>query len=195
MDEKLAVGEITRRLQAYAAGDHSVEDRLVEDVYPVLRQYAQRVLKQRPEAPLVPTELANEAYLRIFHGAPVDWQDSAHFRAIAALTLRRILGGMARNRRRLKRGGEMPTVSLDHLELAKAASTQSKVDLLDLELALESLAEVDASAARIVALRFFGGLSMDEVAVCCDLSSATAGRRWRFARAWLRRNMQPRAAP
>ena len=190
MGQNLAMGELTQRLRAYARGDRSVEERLVEDVYPVLRRHARRLLARDPGAALVPTELANEAYLRIFRGQTIDWRDSMHFRAIAALTLRRILAGMARDRQRQKRGGGALTLSLDHLELTPVTkSAGDEEDLLAVEAALQGLAEVDPSAARVVELRFFGGLNMDEVALCSGLSVATAGRRWRFARAWLRRRL------
>lgn len=191
MEQELAIGEVTQRLRAYAAGDRKVEDRLIEDVYPVLRQAARRLLAREPGAVLVPTELANEAYLRIFRGAEIAWRDSTHFRAIAALTVRRILAGMGRERQRQKRGGGALTVSLQDFDgVSQASPSTDACDVLAIEQALVTLAEVDASAARIVELRFFGGLNMDEVALCCDLSSATAGRRWRFARAWLRRNLE-----
>lgn len=196
MGQDLAIGELTQRLRAYAEGDRSVEERLIEDVYPLLRQHARSLLAREPAAALVPTELANEAYLRIFRGGAIDWRDSTHFRAIAAITLRRILAGLARDRQRQKRGGGALTISLEQLDLAPAAEASAEGDeLLALEGALEALAEVDASAARVVELRFFGGLAMDEVALCSGLSVATAGRRWRFARAWLRRRLASEARP
>ena len=183
------MGELTRRLRAYAAGDRSVEERLIEDVYPMLRRHAQVLLARESRVVLVPTELANEAYLRIFRGGTIDWQDSAHFRAIAALTLRRILANWARDHGRAKRGDGVPTISLDQMTTLPAVSDEAP-DLLDLDQALLRLAEVDPSAARVVELRFFGGLDTKDLARCCNLSPATVGRRWRFARAWLRRYLE-----
>lgn len=189
MAKALALGELTRRLRAYARGEEGVEARLIDDVYPLLRRHARRLLAREPRKILAPTELANEAYLKIFRGAEIDWQDSAHFRAIAALTLRRILAGLARERGRQKRGSGALTVSLQELDLQPAAAAPD-TSVLDLEDGLTELAELDPSAARIVELRFYGGLNVEEVAACCDLSAATVGRRWRFARAWLRRHLE-----
>lgn len=179
--------ELTRLLRCWADGEAQVEERLAEMIYPLLRRLAARQLRgEQTGRTLATTDLVHEAYLDIFRGAPVDWRDRRHFIALAAQVVRRLVVDAARRRQSQKRGGDGVRLSLDGLEVAEP---QRGEQLLALDEALGALAEVDADAARITELRFFSGMSAQEIAEVCDVSTATVTRRWRFARAFLRQRV------
>lgn len=153
-------------------------------VYSELRRLAAHYLRgERPGQTLQPTALVNEAYLRLRKDRPERWQNRAHFCAVAAHAMRQILIERARARRAQKRGGGQPRVTFDESLPATAAGPD--VDLVALDAALERLAALDASQARIVELRFFGGLSIEETADTLGISPATVKRHWTAAKAWI----------
>ncbi|MEX2271960.1 MAG: ECF-type sigma factor [Vicinamibacterales bacterium] len=170
---------------------------LLPAVYDELRRLASSYLRRERDAQsLQPTALVHEVYLRMLHDKPMLFQDRAHFCAIAATTMRRILVERARARHALKRGGPAPRVTLDE-SLAEDTSGQrgtthghTAVDILALDQALERLEAMDPARARIVELRYFGGLSVEETARELDMSPATVKRHWSVARAWLARELQ-----
>lgn len=160
------------------------QDDLMPAVYAELRRLAAHYLRgERPGQTLQPTALVNEAYLRLRKDRPERWQNRAHFCAIAAHAMRQILIERARARHALKRGGGQPRVTFD--ESLPAAAADAGFDLVALDAALERLAARDESQARIVELRFFGGLSIEETADALGISPATVKRHWAVARAWL----------
>ena len=162
-------------------------DRLVPIVYDELRARARAYLRgERSDHSLQPTALVNEAYLRLVSGAPVDWNGRTHFFAAAAVAMRRVLVDHARRRNSAKRGGGLRRVELDE---PIAASGEPDVDLLALTRALDRLEALHARHARIVELRFFGGLTVPEVAAALGLSTTTVEEGWAFARAWLAREL------
>ncbi|MGH9411837.1 MAG: sigma-70 family RNA polymerase sigma factor [Vicinamibacterales bacterium] len=177
------VGRATR-------GDRVALETVLPDVYGELRRLASHYLRgERPGQTLQPTALVHEAYLRLRGDRPDRWQNRAHFCAIAAHVMRQILIERARARGAQKRGGGQPRVTFD--ESLAAAAPQSDVDLLSLDAALERLAALDPSQARIVELRFFGGLSIEETADALSISPATVKRHWTLARAWLLKELTP----
>lgn len=153
-------------------------------VYSELRRLAAHYLRgERPGQTLQPTALVNEAYLRLRKDRPERWQNRAHFCAIAAHAMRQILIERARARHAQKRGGGQPRVTFD--ESLPAAVAGPDIDLVALDTALERLAALDPSQARIVELRFFGGLSIEETADALSISPATVKRHWTAAKAWI----------
>lgn len=157
-------------------------------VYRRLKEIARRLLRARSgQETLQATALVHEAYLRIIDLDQLSWQDRVHFFAMSARLMRRILVDHARYRTREKRGGGEPVLQLDELS---PIPVEQATELLDLEEALKELAEHDSQMAHIVELRFFGGLNREEIAEVLGISSATATRRWRAARAWLMRYME-----
>jgi RNA polymerase sigma factor (TIGR02999 family) len=183
--------DTTALLAAWSAGDADAGDRLAERLYPELRRLAARRLREAGrDLTLQPTELVHEAYLRLVDQTRTRWQSRAHFFAIASRTLRRVLANHARDRGRLKRGGGAHLVALDGelpLEIAQApASPLTEVDVLALEEALAVLEQVDPESARLVELRFYGGLSVEETAEVLGVSRTAVIRGWRSARAWLK---------
>jgi RNA polymerase sigma factor (TIGR02999 family) len=179
--------EITRLLVDWSHGDMSALDRLVPVVYSELHRLAQRYMRgERPDHPLQTTALVNEAYLRLVGWKEVEWKNRAHFLAVAAQIMRRILVDFARSRNYAKRGGGLRRVSLDDALLVTEAADP---DLLDLDGALSRLAAVDPRKSRVVELRFFGGLSNEEIAEVLGTSPFTVIRDWNLARAWLLREM------
>ncbi|MEO7890983.1 MAG: ECF-type sigma factor [Vicinamibacterales bacterium] len=163
-------------------------DGLVDDVYDELRRVAGRYVRRERAQSVQATELVHEAYLRLASEKPVAWQNRAHFVAIAAIAMRRLLVDRARRRGAAKRGGVQVQVTLDDAMLA--SSTTSVVDLLALDIALGRLAALDPRQARIVELRYFGGLSVEETAEALAISEATVKRDWMVARAWLLREIE-----
>jgi RNA polymerase sigma-70 factor (ECF subfamily) len=145
--------------------------------------------RERPDHTLQATALVNEVYVRLVGGEPVDWRDRAHFFAMSARIMRRILVDHARSRRSLKRGGGASDVLFDE---ALTVSQKPGHDLVALDDALEALAVVDFRRSRVVELRFFGGLTVEETAAVLDVSSDTILRDWRLAKAWLRRELSTR---
>jgi len=164
-------------------------DELMPAVYAELRRLAAHYLRgERPGQTLQPTALVNEAYLKLQKDRPERWQNRAHFCAIAAHAMRQILIERARARDALKRGGGAPRVTFD--EGLPAPADDRGFDMVALDAALERLAALDAGQARIVELRFFGGLSIEETADAMGISPATVKRHWALARAWLARELQ-----
>lgn len=153
-------------------------------VYRELRKMAHNYLNRERRQTLQTTELVHEAYVRLVDQKRVKWQNQAHFYGVAAQLMRRILVDRARHHKRAKRGGGAPLMSLDQ---NIAATRQPTVDLLALDEALHELARLDQRKARIIELRFFGGLEVDETAAFLNISSVTVMRDWKLAKAWLHR--------
>jgi RNA polymerase sigma factor (TIGR02999 family) len=166
---------------------------LVEQVYQELRRLADGYVRHERAKSVQATELVHEVYLRLQKDASPQWRERGHFLAIAAISMRRLLVERARARGASKRGGDQIAVTLDERLLPEAA-TDDPVDLIALDRALEALASAHPEHARVVELRFFGGLSVEETADALDLSPATVKRQWTFAKAWLRRNIQGESA-
>jgi RNA polymerase sigma factor (TIGR02999 family) len=178
---------VTELLRAWRAGEREALDRLVPLVYRELRRMAQREMnRERPGQTLEATGLVHEVFVRLVD-VDVSWQDRAHFLAVAARMMRRILISRSRDKARAKRGGGRPILSLD--ELARAgvdpASPRRSPDVLELDRALRELEEVDPLKAQVTELVYFGGLTYDEAAEALAISRATAHRHLRFAKAWL----------
>jgi RNA polymerase sigma-70 factor (ECF subfamily) len=183
--------EITRLLQAWSAGEQGAFDKLVPMVYQELHRLAQHYLAQeRPGHSLQATALVNEAYLRLVGGKQVIWQNRAHFFGVSAQLMRRILVDFARSHRSLRRGGGVQAITLDD---ALVVSPAPGADLVALDDALQALAAMDARRGRVVELRFFGGLSVEETAELLKVSVETVMHDWKLARAWLQRELE--AAP
>ncbi len=181
--------DITERLLRWSDGDQQALAELMPLVYDELRRIAGRCLDQeRADHTLQPTALAHEAYLRLVDLRQMRWKDRAHFFALAAELMRRILVDHARARNAERRGGGARKVALD--EVVDLAA-EREVDLIALDDALNSLAGFDARKSRLVELRFFGGLSLDETAEVLGVSQATVVRDWALAKAWLRREINP----
>ncbi|HKI35068.1 MAG TPA: sigma-70 family RNA polymerase sigma factor [Gemmataceae bacterium] len=175
--------EVTRLLNAIEQGDPQAAEQLLPLVYGELRRQAARKLAQeRPGQTLDATALVHEAYLRLVGDGASGWQSRGHFFAAAAEAMRRILVERARRKKRLKHGGGLRRVPLDGVRAAAGAPSD---DLLALDEALAQLAEEDPVKARLVELRFFAGLSVEDAARCLGISRATADRYWAYARAWL----------
>jgi RNA polymerase sigma-70 factor, ECF subfamily len=183
--------EITVWLAQWRAGDGAAGDRLLDRVYPELRQIANRFLRsERQNHTLEPNALVNELWLRLVGGAPVSYESRIHFFAIAAQTMRRILIDHARARVADKRGGDQQQVTLSAVEGWNPVAQNE--DMLALDQALSRLEKADPRAARVVELRFFGGLQEDEIATLLDVSIITVKRDWKVARAWLMGRLQVR---
>jgi len=175
--------DITRLLHAWSQGDDGALASLMPLVYDELHRSAHfHMAREAPDNTLQTTALVNEVYLRLVGGQPVPVNDRAHFFAVCATMMRRILIDVARGRRSLKRGGTAEHLPLDDAILV---SNTPRVDLLDLDEALTSLAAVDRRQARVIELRFFGGLSVAETAEALHVSPETVQRDWRLAREWL----------
>lgn len=186
---------ITRLLQEWSGGRSEAIERLVPLVYRELHGLASRHLaRERASHTLQPTALVHEAYLRLSKTVLPDWQDRAHFFAVAAKVMRRILVDHARQRGRIKRGGAAPVVPLDGVDPAAAAAIDP-VDALALDGALTRLEGQDAQQAKVVELRFFGGLTVEETAEVMGVSSGTVKRDWVVARAWLYRELAGGSPP
>jgi RNA polymerase sigma factor (TIGR02999 family) len=175
--------ETTRLLRAWAGGDQAALEQLTPRVYQELRRIAGRCMQnERPGRTIQTTALVHEAYLKLIDVKNVDWQHRAHFFAICAQVMRRILLDRARRRVAVKRGGAMPKVNLNEMEQLGSARARELVALDD---ALNALACFDARKARIIEMRFFGALSVEETAEVEKVSPDTVLRDWRLARAWL----------
>lgn len=180
--------EITRILKSWSGGNREAVDDLMPLVYDELHKVAAQYLRrQRPDHTLQPTALVNEAYLKLIDITDVNWQDRAHFFAFASQTMRHILVDYARAQAREKRGGAAQKLSLDE---AISYSKETEVDLLSLDEALRELEAIDEKQSKIVELRFFGGLTVEETAVVLHISPATVKREWRIAKAWLFKRMR-----
>jgi RNA polymerase sigma factor (TIGR02999 family) len=182
-DSVAGAGPATRMLLAFAAGNRGALDEMVPLVYDELHRLAAGYLAaERANHTLQPTALVHEAYLKLVNQRQVNWRNRAQFLGVAAGIMRRILLNHARDRAAAKRGGGREQVSLALLE---APVNGPQVELIDLDEALQRLHALDARKARVVELKFFGGLTMDEIAEVLDSSRATVEREWSFARAWL----------
>lgn len=183
-----AAQDITQLLLAWGAGDKAALDELMPLVYNELRKLARRFMRQQPaDHTLQTTALVNEAYLRLIDSSRVNWQNRTHFFAISAQLMRRILVDFARARGSQKRGGEVQKVELDE---TLVIPLEQKTDLVALDEALKALAEFNARQSRVVELRYFGGLSEEEIAEHLGISVRTVRRDWSVARAWLFRRMK-----
>lgn len=175
-------GEITRLLAEGRKGNQKAIETLIPIVYQELRRLAQSYMQgERPSHTLQATALVHEAYLRLAGPGAQDWRDRAHFFATAAQVMRNLLVDYARARQRVKRGGGCD-LSLDEAVTLAVAETQ---DLLAIHEALDSLAGIDPRQGRIVELRYFGGLSIEETAAVLGISERTVKREWQMAKAWL----------
>jgi len=179
--------EITRLLKAWAAGDEQALEKLTPLVYEELRRVAHRCMAgQRSGHPLQTSALVNEVYIRLVDWRQTNWQDRAHFFAVSAQLMRRILIDVARSRGYQKRGGGVLHLSLDE---APSVGNEPDPNLVALDDALKALAAVDGRKSRVVELRFFGGLSVEETAEVLKVSVETVMRDWRLAKIWLLREL------
>jgi RNA polymerase sigma factor (TIGR02999 family) len=175
--------ETTRLLRAWASGDQAALEQLTPRVYKELRRIAGHFMKnERPDNTIQATALVHEAYLRLIDITNVDWQHRAHFFAVSASMMRHILLDRARRRLAGKRGGRAPRVNLEEIP---DVSFSRAGELIALDDALNALALVDPRKARVIELRFFGGLSVEETAEVLTVSPDTVLRDWRLARAWI----------
>jgi len=182
--------KVTQLLHDWSDGDREALDKLIPIVYEELRRQAARYLRrERPGHTLQTTALIHEAYLRLIDQKNVRWQNRAHFFAIAAQLMRRILVDHARGRQAAKRGGS--DIKLP-LEEGMIGSEGREVDLVALDEALERLASIDPQQSRVVELKFFSGLSVEETAEVLGVSQRTVKRDWNVAKAWLRREISER---
>jgi len=189
-----AAAAITGLLARAQSGDRVATNELFPLVYDELRRLADRYLSaEQYGQTLQPTALVHEAYLRLVGPTDIGWESRAHFFGAAARAIRRILTDRARSRRRLKHGSGQRPLPLD--EAASVGVDGLSVDVLALDEALERLSALDAQKARIVDLRFFGGLSVDETAAALGVSPSTVAREWAFSRIWLHREMSAGDAP
>lgn len=183
--------DVTLLLKAWRSGDEEALRELVPIVHDELRRIASRNVRgDRANPSIQTTLLVNEAFMRLVEVRRVDWRNRAHFLAMAARVMRRVLVDLARARRADKRGGGLIRVSFDE----DAFGTTRDADVVRLDDALEELAALDARKCQVVEMRFFAGLSVDETAATLGVSSKTVLRDWEFARAWLRREVSREGA-
>jgi RNA polymerase sigma-70 factor, ECF subfamily len=183
--------EVTQLLVSWGDGDEAALDKLFQLVYDALRKQARSFLRREREGhTLQTTALVHEAYLKLIDQTNVQWQNRAHFFAIAAQAMRRILLDYARQNIAEKRGGKAQKISLDDTEnLSPHISHSPDANLIALDESLKELEKVDKQQSRIVELRYFGGLTVEETAEVLQLSPRTVAREWAMARAWLYRNL------
>lgn len=183
------MADVTQILSRMESGDPTASDELLPVVYDELRKLAQmRLAREKPGQTLQATALVHDAYLRLVGGSqPSSWDGRGHFFAAAAEAMRRILINRARDKQRLKCGGGWQKVDLDKVEIA--LTTPDDI-LLDLDDAIDKLADEDSVAAELVKLRFFAGLTQSEAACTLEIPRRTADRHWAFARAWLYDRLQ-----
>jgi RNA polymerase sigma factor (TIGR02999 family) len=183
-------GEVTRLLSSWAAGNRSAYEQLFPLLYPQLKRIADRQLRgERQGHTLQPTALVNEAFLELAGQRAPNFQNRIHFLSVAAFVMRRILAEHARSRKAAKRGGGVSPIELTE-QIAAPESAWEEIAAVDT--ALDRLAAVDARAAEVVILRYFGGLSHEEIGVALSLSVATVKREWTAAKAWLKRELERR---
>jgi RNA polymerase sigma factor (TIGR02999 family) len=187
MPDRPTPPDVTALLQEWRAGNQAALEQLVPIIYEELRRVARgRLRLERPDHTLQPTALVHEAYLRLIEQRNVRWQNRAHFFAISAQLMRRILVDKARARHNRKRGGEVRQVVLNE---ALVASKERGEELVALDDALQSLAAIDPRKSQVVELRFFGGLSVEETAEVLKMSPDTVTRDWKMAKVWLMREL------
>lgn len=181
--------DVTHLLLAWRGGDDAALEKLVPLVYEELRRLARLYMRrERAGHMLQTTALVNEAYLRLVDVNRVQWQNRAHFFAVSAQLMRRILVDFARSQNYQKRGGDVRRASFAE---ALALSSEEDPDIVALDEALKSLADVDQRKSQVVELRYFGGLSVEETAEALSISAETVKRDWRMAKAWLLRQLEP----
>jgi RNA polymerase sigma factor (TIGR02999 family) len=185
--------EITRLLKAWVGGDPAALETLIPKVYDELRRIARRYMRQeRPGNTLQTTALVNEVYLRLVDAGAVSWHDRAHFFAVAAQIMRRMLVDRARARTAGKRGGQLQRVDhstpIDLDEIPDVSPGRDR-EIIAVDEALDALAKIDARKAKVIELRFFGGLSVEETAAVVNMSPQTVMRDWSLAKAWLMREL------
>jgi RNA polymerase sigma factor (TIGR02999 family) len=190
--------DITGLLKAWGQGDQRALEQLMPLVYPQLRAQARRYMRNERSGVLQSTALVHEVYLRLTNAREVDWHDRVHFFALSAQMMRRILVDAARARAAAKRGGV--AVRAEHssavdLDQIPAADSDAAASLCALDDALESLARIDPRRAKVIELRFFGGLSVEETADVLHVSPQSVMRDWRLARAWLARELRGDTLP
>jgi len=184
--------QVTRLLKAWSRGEDAALDRLLPIVHRELHRLARRYMfGERVGHTLQTTALVNEAYLRLVNAREVNWQNRAHFFALSAQLMRRILVDSARARRDQKRGGGNPKITLDE---GFVGAQQKGEDLVALDDALKTFAQVDPRKSRVVELRFFGGLSVEETAEVLQVHPNTVLRDWRLAKMWLKRELSKEEA-
>jgi RNA polymerase sigma factor (TIGR02999 family) len=179
---------VTQLLNAWGAGDETAGNELIAIVYKELRRLAAHYLQvERPDHTLQPTALVHELYIKLFSSEPIEWRNRGHFLAVAARQLRNIVIDYARIQHAQKRGGVQRKLSLEDV-----AEVGVVVDgrILDVDRALDRLSQLDERAAKVVELRYFGGLTENEVGEALDISLATVKRDWEFARSWLLKEIE-----
>lgn len=182
--------DITQMLRQWNEGDATVFDRLTERVYDQLRLLADHALAEDwANRSLQPTELVHEAYLRLVDTKQLDWKNRSHFFGIAARLMRQILVDRARARMAEKRGGRVAKLSIQSVPIDVADPRGQPIDLISLDLALQELTDLDHEQGRLVELRFFAGMTVEETAEVLGVSARTIKRDWRLAKAWLRRRL------
>lgn len=180
--------EFTQLLVSWRNGDKSALDEMTPVMYDELRRVARRLLSaERSDHTLQPTALVHEAYLRLVDQRSVDWRNRAHFMGVAASMMRRILINYAHAHKAAKREGDAAAISLED---ALGVFTNPRVDLLQLDFSLDRLTELDARQGKVVELRYFGGLSIEETAEVLGISPATVKREWGTARLWLMQQLE-----
>ena len=188
MNEDSQLPPITLFLRKWQQGDADALDQLTQYVYNDLRRRASAYLRhERSELTLQTTDLVHEAFIKLHDKREIEWEDRNHFFAVAAKAMRRILVDHARAKQRDKRGGGIVALPLD--DLRNEPPDTSRIDLVALDEALANLAAFDERAERIVELKYFGGMTLDEAADVIGISRATVKRDWQAARAWLRQQM------
>ncbi len=196
MKQRSATDDITSLLSAWSSGDKEAQHRLLETLYDELRSRARHLmLGERHGHSISATALVHEVYLRFVNQSGTSWKNRGHFLAVASTVMRRVLVDYARARNSAKRGGQWQSLTLDVSEIEDPSIAPSLIEVDD---ALEALAAIDEMQARLIELRFFGGLTIDETAELLEISPATAKREWQMARAWLWRRLQaetPQAEP
>lgn len=176
---------ITSLLWRWRDGDRASDDALAKHIYPMLHAIAQSQVRRNPSFTMSPTELVHETYLRVLEQRDVSWRNRGHFLAIAATVARRVVIDYLRERGAAKRGNGQAFVDIGMLSESEIPVVNDHLDWLQLDQALTQLQEIDPDAARVVEMRLFAGLEVEQIAEACECSASTVARQWRFARAWL----------
>lgn len=181
--------DITLLLERWRDGDDEAEAELFRRIYPLLRRLALARLRRSGPLPWQPTDLVGEAYLKLFE-QNTDFRNRSHFLAIAARVMRRLVADQFREQLAVKRGGDVEMVSLDDTDSAGLTHARSFGDLVGLDHLLDELATIDARGAKVLELRYFAGMTVEETSAALDLSERTVKRSWQFARAWLHHRLE-----
>jgi len=183
--------EVTELIQAWQSGDHNAGERLVEAIYPWLHRIAKlELFRKDADSSIQVTELLHEAYIALSARDKIQWRSRQHFMAIAARIMRRILVDRARYKTRKKRGERSTHYNVEDVPVTTPNGI-ARVDMLALDQAIRELARIDSDAARLVEVRYFGGLTVEESADLMGISRSTVVRTWRYAKAWLRHALSP----